>query len=271
MQQLVDLNGDLTNFNLTFTATSQDGSPFEIVVVDQTALDNGNLDFRVANGVISGNIIADKGIYQNYFLVMRAEKETRCDVVIEKREIPQNTQQENNERKNNPPIIQETKSKTEWLKIGAVVAVILIAGFIIYTMNKEKTKPTEKSLFEKLENKMTQSSTVSKNDYTRPERSYLSKQPNMTSNIINKLKPNSSYKVNPLDVIDKFKPDISSRPSGRSNIPSRPGKRVPSNIPIRPDGGVPSNMSNRPGGGTQSNMSNSHRTGLINRLQNLDI
>ena len=39
-QQLVDLNGDTTNFDLTFNAASSDGSDFDVVVVDQATLDS---------------------------------------------------------------------------------------------------------------------------------------------------------------------------------------------------------------------------------------
>jgi len=41
IKQLIDLNGDSTNFNLNFKVTAMDSSqPFNILVVDQTTLDN---------------------------------------------------------------------------------------------------------------------------------------------------------------------------------------------------------------------------------------
>ena len=39
MKQLVDLNEDFVNFNLTFKAVSQDNSPFYALVVDQNMLE----------------------------------------------------------------------------------------------------------------------------------------------------------------------------------------------------------------------------------------
>ena len=90
--QLIDLNGDTTNFDLTFTATAQNGEEFEIVVVDQTTLDNNpQLEFRKATGTISGNIISDKNVYQNYFLCIKAEKPCNVDVFIDKKEIAPNS------------------------------------------------------------------------------------------------------------------------------------------------------------------------------------
>ena len=65
---LHDLNGDSTNFDLTFTATSKNNAPFEVLVVDQATLDSAPpLQYKKASGVISGNIVADKNQYQNYF------------------------------------------------------------------------------------------------------------------------------------------------------------------------------------------------------------
>jgi hypothetical protein len=66
VKQLIDLNGDLTNFNLTFNVESSNGSEFEAIVVDQATLDNNaSLDYKKAPGSISGSIIADKNVYQN--------------------------------------------------------------------------------------------------------------------------------------------------------------------------------------------------------------
>jgi hypothetical protein len=99
MKQLIDLNGQTTNFDITFNATSVDGSEFDIVVVDQTTLDNNaELNYKKANGTLSGNIISDKNVYQNYFIVLKADKPTKVDITINKKEIPPNMN--NNEIKN---------------------------------------------------------------------------------------------------------------------------------------------------------------------------
>ena len=80
-QQLIDLNEETTNFDLTFKAKSLDNSHFDVLVVDQTTLDNNpNLEYKRAKGEISGNIISDKNVYQNYFLCLKSEKP--CDVEI---------------------------------------------------------------------------------------------------------------------------------------------------------------------------------------------
>jgi hypothetical protein len=95
IKQLVDLNQNITNFDLNFTVVSKDGSEFYTVVVDQTMLDNEpNPEYKKVNGRISGNIVADKGVYQNYFLLLKADKPCECDVITEIKEIPKNPEWE---------------------------------------------------------------------------------------------------------------------------------------------------------------------------------
>ena len=68
--QLVDLNGDTTNFDITFTVTSKNKEPFYLVVVDQKTLDvNPNFSFRKADeGQLSGNIVSDKNVSKLFFM-----------------------------------------------------------------------------------------------------------------------------------------------------------------------------------------------------------
>lgn len=90
IKKLIDLNGDTTNFDITFRVASRNKEPFELLVVDQTTLDNTpNLEYKkVDNGAISGNIVHDKNVYQNYFLILKAENPCDCDVEITKKELP---------------------------------------------------------------------------------------------------------------------------------------------------------------------------------------
>ena len=74
IKQLIDLNGDSINFNLNFKVQSKDNSPFHVLVVDQDTLDNTpSLEYKEAKGSISGNIVADKNKYQNYYLILKSD------------------------------------------------------------------------------------------------------------------------------------------------------------------------------------------------------
>ena len=104
-QQLVDLNGETTNFDLTFSALSKDKSDFHVLVVDQETLDaNPNIELRKTNeGRMSGNIVSNKDTYQNYFLCIKADKPTEVDITIEKKEIPSALSKQNVPGRQLPP------------------------------------------------------------------------------------------------------------------------------------------------------------------------
>ena len=146
MQQLVDLNGDTTNFDLTFTATCPDGSEFKALVVNQTTLDNNpNLEYKIVEkGTISGNIIADKNVYQNYFLCLKSEKPCTVNVNIVKKEIEgisQTTQPVAHPVAHQvPPTPPIKPAGTNWKIIIIVLAVIFVGGiFYMYTKKNKET------------------------------------------------------------------------------------------------------------------------------------
>lgn len=150
-RRLVDLNGDSKNFDLTFTCTSKDGAQFEVLVVDQTTLDsNPNLQYKQANGTISGNIVADKNVYQNYFLVLRAGKPCEVTVKIVKKDIEpkQRPPQFHQQRPSTSNSVQrpvqlkppQKPSSSKWKTI-AIIILILGGGALLYyfyTQNKNK-------------------------------------------------------------------------------------------------------------------------------------
>ena len=160
-KQLVDLNGNSVNFDLNFNAQSKNGEPFEILVVDQATLDSdSNLHYKKAiDGKINGNVLADKNIYQNYFLILRSEKE--CDVMVQlqKQELPlmeapkqnmyvppqtqptvesfQNIQQPPQTVSQSTHLVK-AKSNFKFYMIVLVVVLGLGALYYFYTKNKAK-------------------------------------------------------------------------------------------------------------------------------------
>lgn len=154
-QQLVDLNGDTTNFDLSFIVTSIDGSPFNLIVVDQNTLDNNpNLDYKhVDSGTISGNIISDKNIYENYYLCLKSDKNCEVEITIDKKEIPPTIPPNipPNIPANIPHLVPKapqythTQSsvihpmkRTNWKLILIVIIVICGGLYLYYLYNKKK-------------------------------------------------------------------------------------------------------------------------------------
>lgn len=111
IQQLVDLNEDLTNFRLDFKVLSENNVPFKAVVVSQHKLDSSEiLDFKnVDNGIISGNIISDNGVKQNYYLVLKSENPTKCTIEIDLKEIPLNENIKRKQQEYQTQLLEEQK------------------------------------------------------------------------------------------------------------------------------------------------------------------
>jgi len=161
LQQLIDLNQDLTNFHLKFTCESEDPTDtFELLVVNQSQLDDPNsknLKYKQVQGSISGEVTADKNVYQNYFLIMKAPKECNIAVTSNIVEIPpkkKDSPSPNHPSPQHPspqhpsphhPSPHNQKSDKSvlnssvflWIVVG-IVALVLIY-FIFWPKNEKKT------------------------------------------------------------------------------------------------------------------------------------
>ena len=136
-RQLVDLNQQSTNFELTFNATSLENKEFYILVADQTTLDNeDNLEFKKVSGNISGNITADKNVYQNYFLCLKSDNPCVVKINVEKTEIEPNIEddiRENQETVNKPFF----NMKTILIMVSVIAVLCLLYYFFYYKKRNE--------------------------------------------------------------------------------------------------------------------------------------
>ena len=92
IKQLIDLNGEKVNFDLNFNVTSANKVPFDALVVTQKMLDSEEkLEYKkVLEGTINGNIVSDKGVYDNYLLLLKSDTPVDCQVTIDIKDIPIN-------------------------------------------------------------------------------------------------------------------------------------------------------------------------------------
>jgi ElaB/YqjD/DUF883 family membrane-anchored ribosome-binding protein len=177
IKQLINLNKDKTNFSLDFEVKSVDGSPFKALVVSESNLNSGEeLEYKdVQEGHITGNILNDKGVYQNYFLLLKSDTPTKCEVILDIKDVPLNPQiqnmiqqqkeQEMNERRKkeqetsirkkeneNVRVInarsqdvvtspQPFKDQTNWVLIGVVAVIGLLGMWYIFSVSKKPSKP----------------------------------------------------------------------------------------------------------------------------------
>lgn len=153
MRQLVDLNNDMTNFIVDFTAKSTNGEEFECLVVDQKTLDDGtDLQYKKVPGMINGSVSSDKNQYQNYFLILRSHKPCTVEVTLSSQRLSDNLpnpeQRYNNPEfiSNNPDddiiVMDDTRSEgiMSWLKNWKILFAIAIIIFVIYLIKNNKSE-----------------------------------------------------------------------------------------------------------------------------------
>lgn len=169
IKQLIDLNGDKVNFEVQFKIDAKNGETFDALVVTQEMIDSGgDLNYQKAEGSIGGNIISDKGQYQNYLLLLKAEKPTEVNVTIQLKDLPPSQpeslpQQQvpnpngqpnpnypqpnpnyppNPNYHNYPPPypIKNKKNKVNWLNIIFIVIGVILVGFVGWMFYKYFTK-----------------------------------------------------------------------------------------------------------------------------------
>jgi hypothetical protein len=82
-KQLVDLNEDRTLFDIEVAVTAEDPTEqFEAVILNQTELDGGEVNYQVHQGAMEARLVNDKNLYQNYFLCLRGTKGKKVNIVI---------------------------------------------------------------------------------------------------------------------------------------------------------------------------------------------
>ena len=148
VRQLIDLNGDATNFNAKFTLTSTNGEEFDMLIVDQTMLDNQkDLQYkRVTEGTISGKIELDKNVYQNYFIILRSDKPIEINVEIDFERLPDRmpVPEQFPQHQHQPPPPPPKKSRL-WVKILIGVAIIgaIVLIYFMFFHKKGENKDVE--------------------------------------------------------------------------------------------------------------------------------
>jgi hypothetical protein len=87
---LVDLNQDLTNFVAEFKVypTNDKSKTYKIAVVDQTHIDNSEIEYKDVTGDIGATVSWDNGVYKNHYIALKATESLEVTVDIELKELP---------------------------------------------------------------------------------------------------------------------------------------------------------------------------------------
>jgi hypothetical protein len=221
-KQLIDLNGDSTNFDLSFKVTCHDDTPYNLLVVDQTTLDNTEeLQYKEAKKSISGNIVVDKNVYQNYFLIIKSEKPCIVDIEITKKVLPKTPVgpvedspyiQSGDNRVTHT--ITSPSSTFPWKKI-ILISIILVVGIaVLWWLYKRKGSDTPENPI--LEDKLGEHNLV-----ISPVHSYKPTIPVVSSPALSSVGDSRGYTPNETNMFKtthSVSPDVMSKASDRSEV-----------------------------------------------------
>ena len=158
IQQLIDLNEDSKNFKLNFHCKSHgENDEYHILVLNQSQLDSqdaNELPYKHVVREISGDVTADKSVYQNYFLCIKSDKQCMVDITINKEELPEISKEDFGEKVGErvphngdkaQKVGKNIKKKKSFLQsplflwiVIAIIACILLY-FIFFTKSKSES------------------------------------------------------------------------------------------------------------------------------------
>jgi len=141
IRQLINLNEDEKNVDITFKISSKNGEEFDMIVVDQETLDNDpEIQYNsIKDGMIEGTI---KNAQKNFLIILKSSKPCSCDVELIKKRIPPPPPPKPVLQKTEPP----KKEGYSIVKICLVVGAVLGIGLLFYFMSqKDKEGSIEKS------------------------------------------------------------------------------------------------------------------------------
>lgn len=149
IKKLIDLNGDATNFRATFNIQSAEKQPFEAVILDQTTLDKQeNPEFKQVPGILSGEIVADKNTYQNYYIALRSSTPLEVSIQTELEVLPDFIPSQEKEPPTQEDISQPKKVSSRMKYI--ILVLVLLVSVYLYMNSKNTSSNGQGSLLDKL-------------------------------------------------------------------------------------------------------------------------
>ncbi len=130
--QIIDLNEKTLKFEINFTVNSLNKVPFFAAVITQKDLDEETeikyQEISEPSFSKAGKIVNDTDNYNNFLLILKAEKACECQVIIDKKVLEEMTVPYLS-TVNNPDTTSENNFYY-WIKIGS--GIILVAAIIYF-------------------------------------------------------------------------------------------------------------------------------------------
>ncbi len=148
IKKLVDLNHDMINFKVTFTLSSDE--VFKALIVNQSTLDNistDDLEYKTVQGSMSGEIVADKNVYQNYYIILKSDIPASVNVELATVKLPDYIKKTSNLSNDQVDSYDTTKLVTY-----SIIGIVML--FVLYYITRDTVKnnptATHQSLLSKL-------------------------------------------------------------------------------------------------------------------------
>ena len=136
---VINLNKDAVNFDLYFKVTSLSNKKFKTIVVEQNELNNISDDsFKIADGVISGNISMNENIFKEFFIVIASDEEQEVEITLELSPFITDEPPKNDDTQYNLKNITKNNNKY-YLYIGLGILSIVASYYLYKYFNKNES------------------------------------------------------------------------------------------------------------------------------------
>jgi hypothetical protein len=150
VKKLIDINGDIVNFKTRFRVESPTGNPVDVLVVSQSVLDttdSSQLEYKTVVDKLEGEIVMDKNVYQNYFLILKANAPTEVLVTLDTQAIEIPAQKVST----TPPSVSNSEEiKIDYVLYCIIFLVILFFIYQLYASSSGNRGNTKLSLLDRL-------------------------------------------------------------------------------------------------------------------------
>ncbi len=147
IMKLIDLNGDVTNFEIDFQVSAADNAEFYMAIIDQNTLDEGNLEYKNIKSIVSGNIRNDKNQYNSYMMALKADKPCNISVNTDFKPLPDNIPEpeppEPQEPQEPPPPVKKSGISWKYILIGIIAVAGLCLLYYFYFYGDSGSKPND--------------------------------------------------------------------------------------------------------------------------------
>lgn len=137
--QVIPINNGIENFQAHVTVKSDAGAPFHIALIEEAQLTaSAPVEYKVATeGIIEVDISNDKRKPENWYMLLKADKENKVTVQIDL--ITVSPLQEE--------YVAPAPKKFNWkLILGVIVGVLLIVGGFFFFKKRSKTPTSTPAL-----------------------------------------------------------------------------------------------------------------------------